>query len=52
MVIEWAEKVDDVIPGEALLINLEHINRNKRRIKISCKSGISSIIEMLKKEGF
>ena len=52
VVIEWAEKVDDVIPGEALLINLEHINCNKRRIKISCKSGISSIIEMLKKEGF
>ncbi|MBW2630990.1 MAG: tRNA (adenosine(37)-N6)-threonylcarbamoyltransferase complex ATPase subunit type 1 TsaE [Deltaproteobacteria bacterium] len=52
VVIEWAEKVDDIIPAEALLIKLEHINGNKRKIRISCKSGISAIIRMLKKGGF
>jgi tRNA threonylcarbamoyladenosine biosynthesis protein TsaE len=52
VVIEWAEKVDDIIPAEALSIKLEHCNGNKRKIKISCESRISSIIGMLKKEGF
>lgn len=52
VVIEWAEKVDDIIPAEALLINLEHCNGNKRKIRISCESSMSSIIRMLKKEGF
>ncbi|MBW2558320.1 MAG: tRNA (adenosine(37)-N6)-threonylcarbamoyltransferase complex ATPase subunit type 1 TsaE [Deltaproteobacteria bacterium] len=52
VVIEWAEKVDDIIPAEALFISLEYCNGNKRKIGIFCESGISSIIEMLKKEGF
>lgn len=52
VVIEWAEKVDDIIPAEALLINLEHIDNNKRKIRISSESGILSIIRVLKKEGF
>ena len=52
VVIEWAEKVDDIIPAEALLINLEHCNGNKRKIRISCESGMSAIIRMLKKGGF
>ncbi|MBN2538717.1 MAG: tRNA (adenosine(37)-N6)-threonylcarbamoyltransferase complex ATPase subunit type 1 TsaE [Deltaproteobacteria bacterium] len=52
VVIEWAEKVDDIIPAEALFINLEHCNGNKRKIRISRESGMSSIIRMLKKEDF
>ncbi len=52
VVIEWAEKVDDIIPAEALLINLEHCNGNKRKIRISCESGMSAIIRMLKRGGF
>jgi len=52
VVIEWAEKVGDIIPAEAILINLEHIDGNKRKIRISCEFGISSIIRSLKKEGF
>ena len=52
VVIEWAEKVDDIIPAEALLIKLEHINSSKRKISISCNSDISSIIGMLEKGGF
>lgn len=52
VVIEWAEKVDDIIPVEAMFVKLEHINGNKRKIRISCKSNISSIIRMLKKGGF
>ncbi len=52
VVIEWAEKVDDIIPAEALLIHLEHSNGDTRKIRISSKSDISAIIKMLKKEGF
>ena len=52
VVIEWAERVDDIIPAEALLIKLEHVNGNKRKIRISCESGISSISRMLKKGDF
>jgi len=52
VVIEWAEKVRDIIPEEALLINLEHCNGNKRKIRISCESGISSIEGKIKKGDF
>ena len=35
MVIEWAEKVSDVIPDEALRIELSYVDETVRRIEIS-----------------
>jgi len=52
VVIEWAEKVDDILPREALVVHLEYVDANKRMIRISCTSDIVSLVEMLKKEGF
>lgn len=52
VVIEWAEKVEDILPTEALVINLEHVDDNKRKMRISCESDVSSIIGMLRKGGF
>ena len=52
VVIEWAEKVDDIIPPEALVINLEHCNGDERKIKLSCESDMSPIGRILKKEDF
>ncbi len=52
VIIEWAEKVADILPRETLVLHLEYIDSNTRKIRISCKSGITSIVKMLKKEGF
>jgi tRNA threonylcarbamoyladenosine biosynthesis protein TsaE len=35
LVIEWAEKIDQVIPDSAFRINFEYIDENKRRIVIN-----------------
>jgi len=50
VVIEWAEKVVDIIPAHALMISLEHDGDNTRKIRISCESDIPCI-EMLKERG-
>jgi len=52
VVIEWAEKVDDILPREALVVHLEYVDASKRMIRISCTFDIVSLVEMLKKEGF
>ncbi len=52
VVVEWAEKVADILPAEVLTINLEHVDGNKRKMKFSCEAGVSSVIEMLRKGGF
>ncbi|MDD5722727.1 MAG: tRNA (adenosine(37)-N6)-threonylcarbamoyltransferase complex ATPase subunit type 1 TsaE [Syntrophales bacterium] len=52
VVIEWAEKVADILPAGTLMINLEHVDGNKRKMGISCESDLSSIIGMLRKGGF
>jgi len=33
--VEWPEKINGVMPNEAILINFEFIDKNKRRITIS-----------------
>ena len=53
VVIEWAEKVADVLPAGTLMINLEYGNdSDTRKMRISCESGVSSMIGMLRKGGF
>ena len=53
VVVEWAEKVADILPTSALMINLEHGgDSNTRKMRISCQSDVSSIVEMLRKGGF
>jgi tRNA threonylcarbamoyladenosine biosynthesis protein TsaE len=34
LVIEWAEKIDKIIPGNAFRINFEYIDENERKITI------------------
>jgi tRNA threonylcarbamoyladenosine biosynthesis protein TsaE len=52
VVIEWAEKIADILPPEALFIHLEHAGGDTRRMEISCESDASSIIGILKTGGF
>ena len=35
VVIEWAEKIQDIIPSDSIFIYLKYINKNKREIKIT-----------------
>jgi len=35
VVLEWAEKVPDAIPGEALCVKLSYLDENVRKIEIS-----------------
>lgn len=43
MVIEWAEKVSDIIPDEALRVGLSYVDETVRRIEISgCPDRIHS----------
>lgn len=52
MVIEWAEKVFDAIPDEALLIEIFYIDETVRRIEISgCPEKIRSWERTLKQGG-
>lgn len=32
--IEWAEKIDSILPADAIRINFEHLDENSRAIKI------------------
>ncbi len=34
VIIEWAEKIKDIIPKEAIWIKFENIGENKRRITV------------------
>jgi tRNA threonylcarbamoyladenosine biosynthesis protein TsaE len=46
MVIEWAEKIQDVLPGEAIAIRCTYVSENERRIEIACTE---ERIDLLKK---
>jgi len=53
VVVEWAEKVADILPAGALMIDLEHgSDSDTREMRISCESDVSSIVGMLRKGGF
>src|SRR3990172_10990495 len=35
VVIEWAEKIQEILPNSTIYINFEHINNNQRKITIN-----------------
>jgi len=37
IIIEWGDKIRDILPKDTININLEHIDQNKRRIEIGIK---------------
>jgi tRNA threonylcarbamoyladenosine biosynthesis protein TsaE len=39
VVIEWAEKIAEVIPETAIYIDFEYLDENKRKITIKCLPG-------------
>jgi tRNA threonylcarbamoyladenosine biosynthesis protein TsaE len=52
-VVEWAEKIKDILPGDTMFINLNHVDENQREIRISGRSGkIGIIAEELRRKGF
>jgi tRNA threonylcarbamoyladenosine biosynthesis protein TsaE len=53
MVIEWAEKIRQAIPDDALLVNLSYVEEKTRKIVISCLPAEVCFWEkILKKGGF
>ncbi len=50
VVIEWAEKVADILPAGVVMINLEYGDETTRKLKISCESNVPCV-EMLKERG-
>ncbi|MFB3925746.1 MAG: tRNA (adenosine(37)-N6)-threonylcarbamoyltransferase complex ATPase subunit type 1 TsaE [Syntrophales bacterium] len=53
VVIEWAEKIGDLLPGETIYINLEYLDENRRKILISGENDrIMKIRNALKEGGF
>jgi tRNA threonylcarbamoyladenosine biosynthesis protein TsaE len=53
MVVEWAEKVLEVIPDDAFFVVMTYLDENMRRIEFSgCRNRIDSWKRVLKKAGF
>lgn len=52
-VIEWAEKIESMLPSNTLFVYLQYMDGDKRKIKISGKcDSISTIIKKLEEGGF
>jgi tRNA threonylcarbamoyladenosine biosynthesis protein TsaE len=53
VVIEWAEKIKDILPEGSIVLRIDYINDNARRIELSGnKSKIDQICNALKERGF
>ncbi|MDO8784958.1 MAG: tRNA (adenosine(37)-N6)-threonylcarbamoyltransferase complex ATPase subunit type 1 TsaE [Syntrophales bacterium] len=53
LVIEWAEKIRDILPDEALFVSLNYLDDNEREIDICGGADrIALIATALRKEGF
>jgi tRNA threonylcarbamoyladenosine biosynthesis protein TsaE len=53
VVIEWAEKIEDFLPGEYLRIELEIVDLSKRRISLRAYGSFyGKIIEKMEKGGY
>jgi tRNA threonylcarbamoyladenosine biosynthesis protein TsaE len=53
MVVEWAERVLEAIPDDALFVVMTYLDENKRKIELSgCRDRIGSWERALKKGGF
>ncbi len=52
VVIEWAEKIMDLIPDNAMIIELSYVSEQTRQVKISdCESRISSLQKIFSQGG-
>jgi tRNA threonylcarbamoyladenosine biosynthesis protein TsaE len=52
-VIEWAEKIQDVLPDESLFITLTYLDQTRRRVEISGgRAQVMQITSALKDGGF
>jgi tRNA threonylcarbamoyladenosine biosynthesis protein TsaE len=51
VVIEWAEKIQDALPVEALYVRCSYLAENKRKIEISGKQDRMIFLEQTLKEG-
>ena len=52
-VVEWAEKIKDILPNECLYVYLRYLDENKREIKFSGRTDkTEQISKMLKEGGF
>lgn len=49
-VVEWAEKIIDIVPGNAVFITLQYIDESKRKISISTED--KNILNSMKILGF
>jgi tRNA threonylcarbamoyladenosine biosynthesis protein TsaE len=53
MVIEWAEKIIDQIPEEALVLKLSYLDENGRKIEVSGNPEMMDLLETnIKREGY
>lgn len=53
VVIEWAERIMDILPEKSLVIRIEYLDENRRKIKIRGEAGKrESIMTALKEGGF
>ena len=45
VVIEWAEKIDKIIPGDSIFINFEYVDENRRKMIVrGLKSRLSELV--------
>lgn len=53
LVIEWAERIESILPAERLWINLEYIDEEQRRLQITARGAYyQKMIEKLRKSAF
>lgn len=53
MVIEWAEKILEAVPDDALFVTMTYLDENQRKIELSgCLDRIGSCERVFKKGGF
>lgn len=50
IVIEWAERVRKILPDDSTLINMLHLDRDSREIKISAREELLEILKITLEE--
>jgi len=53
VVVEWAEKIEDVLPADALFVYIEHLNDSERKIRFTGSSDkVETLRHKLEEGGF
>ncbi len=53
LVIEWAERIEEILPSERLWITLDYVDEEQRRLQISARGRrYQKMIEILRKTAF